>query len=214
MAKTQGKSSMVRAAVASFGFIYIHPMADGNARISRFLVNDFLRRDGAVPAPFILPISATIANDSRERVGYDRALEAFSKPFMQRFGDRYDFNTEVECEDGVRTNFSFDAYAEAMPVWRYPDLTHQMEYVGHVVRRTIQDEMTNEATYLRDLERARLAVKNRLEGPDADIDAIIRSLQQNAWQLSGALKKRFFQLDDARLAKLIIELTSADLHLN
>lgn len=205
MAKTKGQSAIVRAAVASFGFVYIHPMADGNGRISRFLVNDVLRRDGAVPAPFILPISATITNNSRERVGYDRALEAFSKPLMQRFGDRYDFKTEVECEDGVRTNFRFDAYAEAMPAWRYPDLTHQVEYVGQVVRMTIEDEMTNEATYLRDLERARAAVKSRLEGPDADIDAIIRSLQQNGWQLSGSLKKRFPQLGDPRLAELIID---------
>jgi len=204
MAKTVGQSAIVRAAVASFGFVYLHPMADGNGRISRFLVNDVLRRDGAVPAPFILPISATITNNSRERVGYDRALEAFSKPLMQRFGDRYDFSTEIECEDGVRTNFRFDAYAEAMPAWRYPDLTPQVEYVGHVVRITIQDEMTNEARYLRDLERARKAVKNRLEGPDPDIDAIIRSLQQNAWQLSGSLKKRFPQLEDSHLTKQII----------
>lgn len=92
-----------------------------------------------------------------------------------------------------------------MPAWRYPDLTHQVEYVGHVVRMTIQDEMTNEATYLRDLERARAAVKNRLEGPDADIDAIIRSLRQNGWQLSGSLKKRFPQFEDSRLATLIID---------
>lgn len=205
MAKTEGQSSIVRAAVASFAFVYIHPMADGNGRISRFLVNDVLRRDGAVPAPFILPISATITNNSRERVGYDRALEAFSKPLMHRFGDRYDFNTEVECEDGVRTNFRFDAYSEAMPAWRYPDLTHQVEYVGHVVRMTIEDEMTNEATYLRDLERARVAVKNRLEGPDTDIDAIIRSLQQNGWQLSGSLRKRFPQLGDANLVEAIID---------
>lgn len=58
---------------------------------------------------------------------------------------------------------------------------------------------------LRDLERARAAVKNRLEGPDADIDAIIRSLRQNGWQLSGSLKKRFPQFEDSRLATLIID---------
>ena len=58
---------------------------------------------------------------------------------------------------------------------------------------------------MRDLERARAAVKDRLEGPGADIDAIIRSLQQNGWQLSGSLKKRFPQLEDSRLTKLIID---------
>ncbi|MBP1207287.1 DNA-binding XRE family transcriptional regulator [Duganella sp. 1411] len=80
MLRTKGMPSILRADIASFGFVYIHPMSDGNGRISRFLVNDILRRDGAVPAPFIIPISATITDNSRERAGYDRALEALSKP--------------------------------------------------------------------------------------------------------------------------------------
>ena len=42
---------MARAGIISFGFVYIHPMVDGNGRISRFLINDVLRRDGAVPTP-------------------------------------------------------------------------------------------------------------------------------------------------------------------
>lgn len=33
------------SAVASFGFVYIHPLADGNGRVHRFLINDVLRRD-------------------------------------------------------------------------------------------------------------------------------------------------------------------------
>ncbi len=43
--RTAGASALVRAAVLSFGFVYIHPMSDGNGRISRFLINDVLRRD-------------------------------------------------------------------------------------------------------------------------------------------------------------------------
>ena len=204
MEKTRLQSPVLRAAVASFGFVYIHPMADGNGRISRFLVNDVLRRDGAVPAPFILPISATITNNTSERAGYDRALESFSKPLMLRFADRYDFGAETECEDGVHTNFRFNAYEEGLPAWRYPDLTFQVEYVAHVIRMTIEQEMSNEAVYLRDQERAREAVKNWLEGPDSDIDAIIRSLKQNSWRLSGNLRKQFPQLEDETLSNAII----------
>jgi Fic/DOC family len=51
--RTQGLSSVARAALVSFGFVYLHPMIDGNGRISRFLINDILRRDGALPAPYI-----------------------------------------------------------------------------------------------------------------------------------------------------------------
>ncbi|MCP6324382.1 Fic family protein, partial [Klebsiella pneumoniae] len=43
---TQGQPSIMRAAVLSFAFVYIHPLADGNGRVHRFLVNDLLYRDG------------------------------------------------------------------------------------------------------------------------------------------------------------------------
>lgn len=204
MERTRKGSPVIRAAVASFGFVFIHPMADGNGRISRFLVNDVLRRDGAVPDPFILPISATIMNSTHERVGYDRVLERFSRPLMQRFADRYKFGAEFECEDGIRTNFYFDAYDEAMPVWRFPDLTAQVEYLGHVLKLTIEREMSAEAIFLRDMERAREAVKNYLEGPNTDIDKIIRSLRENQWKVSGKLIKAFPQLENATLAEEIV----------
>src|SRR3546814_897107 len=81
--RTQGQSPVMRSAVAAFGFVYIHPLADGNGRVHRFLVNDILRRDGAVPEPVILPVSAVIIDDSGERRNYDRALDEVSKPLMQ-----------------------------------------------------------------------------------------------------------------------------------
>jgi hypothetical protein len=84
-ARTLGASSVVRAAVLSFGFVYIHPMSDGNGRMSRFLINDVLRRDQAIAAPFILPVSATIASTAISRRGYDRVLELFSRPLMRRY---------------------------------------------------------------------------------------------------------------------------------
>jgi len=38
--RIKGTASIVRAAVASFGFVYVLTMADGNGRISRFLINN------------------------------------------------------------------------------------------------------------------------------------------------------------------------------
>lgn len=217
MTRTAGVSSVLRASIASFGFVYIHPMIDGNGRISRFLVNDVLRRDGAVPAPFILPISATITNKTRQRAGYDRALELLSYPLMRKYRECYRFGAETTCADGVRSNFHFDAYDDALPTWRYPDLTHQSEYIGDVIRLTIEVEMREEARYLRDMERARDGVKNHLEGPNADIDQIIRSVRENAWMVSNKLVKAFPALADAALAdavsaavRTVFEPTAAD----
>jgi hypothetical protein len=204
MAKTVGVSPILRASLASFGFVYIHPMIDGNGRISRFLVNDVLRRDGAVPAPFILPVSATITNKTKERAGYDRALETLSRPLLARYRDNFHFGAEYECADGVRSNFHFDAYDDAMPTWRYPDLTHQTEYIGEVVRLTIEVEMSKEAGFLRDMELARERVKNYLEGPNSDIDQIIRSVRENGWKVSNKLAKAFPHLADVSLAEAVV----------
>lgn len=83
--RTSGLSSVARAALASFGFVYLHPMVDGNGRISRFLINDVLRRDGALPAPYIVPISAILQKADLRPLSYDAALELFSRPFMQQY---------------------------------------------------------------------------------------------------------------------------------
>lgn len=205
MAKTVGGAPVLRASMASFGFVYIHPMSDGNGRISRFLVNDILRRDSAVPAPFILPISATITNKTQQRAGYDRALEALSRPFMLKYQNSYRFGAQYACADGIRSNFHFDAYEDAMPTWRYPDLTQQSEYIGGVIRLAIEVEMRKEASFLRDIENARDSVKNHLEGPNADIDQIIRSIRENDWKVSNKLVKAFPPLADRDLANAVID---------
>jgi Fic family protein len=41
----------MRSAIAAFGLVFIHPLADGNGRVHRFLINDILRRDGVVKDP-------------------------------------------------------------------------------------------------------------------------------------------------------------------
>ena len=127
---THGGSPLVRAAVMSFGFVYLHPMADGNGRISRFLINDVLRRDGAVPAPFILPVSATIVRSVANRRGYDQVLALFSRPFMRRYQEAWHFGAERTGADGVRCDLDFDAYDDALAAWRYPDFTDHVEYLG------------------------------------------------------------------------------------
>lgn len=207
--RTAGGPALVRAAVLSFGFVYIHPMSDGNGRISRFLINDVLRRDGAVPEPFILPVSATITSSMVKRRSYDQVLEQFSQPFMRRYTDAWRFGAEQLAEDGVRHNLQFDSYADALHAWRYPDLTDHVEYIADIVRVTIEQEMRKEAGTLRSLRMARERVKQVIEGPDTDIDRIIRSVRDNGGQVSNTLAKEFPALgDDATAAELVAALQS------
>ena len=188
--RTVGRNSILRATAISFGFVYVHPMADGNGRISRFLINDTLRRDGAVPAPLILPISAIISSSLTERAHYDQALEVVSRPLMARFHDAQSISREAPFiyEDGVASNFNFTAYAEAEPVWRYMDLSSHAAYLGRVIDHSMTHGIRDEATLLAKYDQARSNLKTVMEARDEDYDRIIRSVSENGG-VSKSLRK-------------------------
>jgi hypothetical protein len=206
--KTRGESPIVRAAVASFGFVFIHPMADGNGRISRFLINDTLRRDAAVPEPLLLPVSSTITKSTTSRANYDKVLEAYSKPMMAQTVNDIHFGDRTTYPDGVVSDFEFSGSDTLRPSWRYPDLTHQAEYLFHVVHETIEYEMRHQMQSHSAYMQARDRVKDVLEGPDEHIDRIMRSVEQNNLVVSNKLKKDFPVLADPGLANDISQIVS------
>ncbi len=187
--RTRGANAVARAAAVSFAFVYLHPLADGNGRIHRFLINHLLAADKAVPAPIVIPVSATIAGSAKGRAAYDQVLEVFSRPFMQSHADGYRFGPQRTCPDGVVTDFVFTQTQDAEHAWRYPDLTGHVHYLSTVLRQTVEHEMVQEALALRQHGAARAAIKNLVEMPDQDADRIIRSLQQSQWTVSNKLRK-------------------------
>lgn len=92
--RTKGQSAVMRSAVLAFGCVYIHPLADGNGRVHRFLINDALRRDGAIEEPLILPVSSLITRDAVERLAYARILDAVSRPLMHALVGTYGFTEQ------------------------------------------------------------------------------------------------------------------------
>lgn len=177
--RTQGQNPILRAAALSFGLVYIHPLADGNGRISRFLINDMLRRDGVIPAPFILPVSAVISESAQRRHEYDKALEEFSKPVMREYGKACSFGPNVRYGDGVTSNLIFEQWAHALPSWRYPDLTEQSQYLSQVIDISITEGLRAEALYLSRYDRAEQTLKQLVEGTSEDYARIIRSITKN-----------------------------------
>ena len=204
-AATRGADPLIRAAALAFGFVYIHPMRDGNGRLHRFLINDTLIRDGAVPDGVILPVSATITGSIDFRAGYDRTLDVFSKPFMQRYAGLYRFGQTTTYEDGTRSNFIFDDDGDACFAWRYPDLTAHVLYTARAIAHTVRTEMADEARVLVIFQRAQEQLKDVLEMPDQDANRIIRSLKENGWQVSGKLKKTYPQLEDTARAERVVD---------
>ena len=189
--RTRGANTLARAAAVSFGFVYLHPLSDGNGRIHRFLINHLLAADRVVPANIVVPLSATIAGTARGRAQYDEVLEVVSRPFMQRYACDHGFGAARLCPDGVETNFRLQSNEDAHHVWRYLDLSAHARYLSDLLRQTVETAMAQEAQVLRQHDRARAAIKQVVEMPDQDADRIIRSLHQENWQVSGKLQQEF-----------------------
>jgi hypothetical protein len=61
---------LVKAALVSFGFVFIHPFMDGNGRIARLLAHHTLNLKGVLPdvngSPAILPLSVAMKKNEKE----------------------------------------------------------------------------------------------------------------------------------------------------
>ncbi|MFB2539748.1 MULTISPECIES: Fic family protein [unclassified Acinetobacter] len=176
---TQGQSAVMRCAVVAFAFVYIHPLADGNGRIHRFLMNDMLRRDGLVSEPMILPISQVISETAKDRRAYDQILDSVSMPLMAHMADKYEFGEMVSYADGIRSNLTLKNSHTAQPIWQYLDLTPHIGYMADILRRVIEEDLTEQSRYLRNHDKARVAIKDIIEMPNDYVDTIIRSVLDN-----------------------------------
>lgn len=189
-ARTRGQNALLRAAAIAYGFVYIHPLSDGNGRLSRFLINDTLLRDGVIAPPLILPVSVVISANASSRHGYMQSLDLLSRPLMRRLGESIGFGERRRYADGVESNLVVRNWRWPMATWRYPDLTLQSRYLLDVIARSVQVELLDEALYLQAYDRAQTALKELVEGTSEHYATIIRSIQQNQG-VSGKLRKTF-----------------------
>ncbi len=56
--KDPGFDAVLAAAMVAFGFVFIHPFADGNGRIHRYLIHHLLLRKEYVAPGMIFPVSS------------------------------------------------------------------------------------------------------------------------------------------------------------
>lgn len=211
--RTQGQSAVMRSAVVAFGFVYIHPLADGNGRQHRFLINDVLRRDDAVQDPVIVPVSTLITRDAAEQRAYNRLLDTVSRPLMSALAGHYGFTAyQTTYPDGIVSNFQFSGEAIARPLWRSIDLTQHVVWLADALKRTIHEHMRHEAHYIQQHAQARAAIKEIIEMPDLQIDRIIRSAETNQGKLSNALAKEIPALTETGLWDAIMSAITAVFH--
>jgi hypothetical protein len=186
--RAPGVDPVVSAAVASFGFVFIHPFADGNGRLHRALIHYVLSVTGFSPEGVIFPVSAVMLERRRD---YDDCLESFSVPLMERVD--YD-----ESEDGVVT-----VKNDTAGFYRYFDATAMAEMLYEWVEETVRKEFRRELQFVVAFRETRQELERIVEMPDKQANLFIRLVVQNRGRLSDAKRKSLFSaLTDGEISRM------------
>jgi len=181
--KTRGLSPVIRAAIISFGFVFIHPFLDGNGRIHRFLIHDMLIRDGFVGKDVIIPVSAHMVSNIQE---YDAVLEAYSKPLM----------TRVEFIKDDKGELIITNPGEVKAYFQYPDLTLQTIFLAKAIKETIRQDLSEELLFLDRYDEFITELLQLIDMPDKRANDILVFIHQNKGTFPNRRKKHFPEITE------------------
>lgn len=184
---------IVASAVASFGFVYLHPFMDGNGRISRCLVHKVFADAGVMPNGTILPVSAAM-QDNEE--AYLSALSKFSRPCRERwtvcYGDDFDFE-----------------FTGKSTIYRFWDATAQAEFMADMCETAIDVFLVQEVSWLREFDRIRKDVDKVFDVRDS-IRSLLISVALENGRLSKNIRHKFADKVDPRIFDFIESLLPED----
>lgn len=172
-------NEVLAATIVAFGFVIIHPFADGNGRIHRYLIHHVLARKGFTRKNLIFPVSAAILERIDE---YRQVLEHYSLPRLDliEWQPTADNNVEV-------LNDTIDLY-------RYFDATEMAEFLYNCVEQTIDEIIPSEIDYLHKYDEFKYKVEQKYDMPDKMIALLVRFLEQGDGNLSKRAKDKEFQM--------------------
>ncbi|PRX56086.1 Fic family protein [Flagellimonas meridianipacifica] len=183
-----GYDPVLAAASIAFGFVFIHPLSDGNGRIHRYIIHHILVRMGYTQRDMIFPISAAILN----RIGaYQDILEHFSSPRLDliEWKPTPDHNVEI-------LNDTIDLY-------RYFDATLQTEFLYECVEETIEKIIPEELDFLEKYDQMTHQINALVNLPDNKVDLLIKLFDQNSGKLSkNKWTKEFDQLSQEEIESI------------
>ena len=170
---------VIAAAALAFSFVYAHPFEDGNGRIHRYLVHHVLARRGFNPPGVALPVSAAILDRIE---AYGAILEDHSGRLLPL----------IEWEPTGRGNVR--VLNDTADFYRYFDATPHAEFLFECVKRTIEEDLPDEADFLRRYDRFTRRLQAIVDMPDRTADLLFRFLHQNAGRLSMRAREREFRM--------------------
>lgn len=172
-----GYDPVLTAATIAFGFIFIHPFSDGNGRIHRYMIHHILTRMGYTKRGMIFPVSATILSRIDE---YQEILESYSS-------QRIDL---IEWESTIDHNVKI--LNDTIDLYRYYDLSSQVEFLYECVEETIEKIIPDELDYLEKYDKMTQYINTHISLPNTMVDLLIKFLNQNNGILSKAKRQKEF----------------------
>jgi len=174
------------AAEIAFGFVFIHPLADGNGRLHRYLIHHILAEMGYTEQGIIFPVSASILSHITD---YAKTLEYYSHPVLNFIDWKSASDNNVEI-----LNDTIDYY-------RYFDATVQAEFLYYCVNDTLVNIIPNEVEYLKKFDEFKRFLDNKYEMPDNMVSLLVGFLEQG----NGKLSKRSLQKEFSVLTEKEVE---------
>ena len=160
---------LVKAALVSFGFVFVHPFMDGNGRLSRLLAHHSLAYQGVLPMvggnPAILPLSVAM---KRQEAGYLAALESFSKPARQLWDVTYIADNQ----------FAFDFRSSPL-VYAHWSGEAAADFVTRCAEQALEQSLVDETAYLQAYDRAYAQIDREFDLPNRTINLLIQWIHQN-----------------------------------
>jgi Fic family protein len=161
----------VAAAALAFGFVYIHPFADGNGRLHRWLIHHVLVNAGFNPPALEFPISTAIL----------RQLEKYLAVLQSYSGLLLNFIEWKPAAEG-----KVQVLNDTADYYRYFDATAYAEFLYECVEQTVEHDLPDEVAHLQAYDRFSHAVQNIVDMPNQKIDLLWHFLRQG----KGVLAKR------------------------
>ncbi|MDE0409644.1 MAG: Fic family protein [Alphaproteobacteria bacterium] len=183
-----GLDPVVAAAVAAFGFVYVHPFEDGNGRIHRWLIHHVLAAAGYTPPGVVFPVSAAILSRIED---YRRVLESRSSALLPFIDWRATEGGNVEVLN------------DTAAFYRYFDATAHAEFLYGCIQRTVEEDLPREIRFLVAFDRFAAGVKEMADMPDRRLELLRGFLEQNGGRLSARARSReFAALTDDEAAQI------------
>lgn len=164
---------VLQAAAIAFGFVYIHPLQDGNGRLHRCLIHHVLAERKFSPPGMVFPVSSVMADEIGK---YRETLQTHSRPLMDYINWR------------PATNGNIEVMNDTADLYKFYDCTENAEFLYECVRRTIEKDLPRAIDYLKRHGTAIRRIMEYVEMPDKIAQDLIMHIRNNGGKLS--LKRR------------------------